>query len=127
MNRKTCLNNTIALLPMFVLSMNVVADDSFQDLDSDGSGYISKAEFDSFAGRISQFPDWDENQDGTLDAEEFDAMGLNAGLEDWDVNSDGSVDFFEYQQAAYSHLDHDGDQRLDPVEWLDAGQVGLLE
>ncbi|HET6565188.1 MAG TPA: hypothetical protein VFG52_07235 [Xanthomonadales bacterium] len=117
----------IALLPALMFSMDLVANDSFQDVDSDSSGYISKGEFDSFTGRISRFQDWDGNQDGTLDSKEFEAIGLNAGLEDWDVNSDGGVDFFEYHKAAFRQLDHDEDQQLDPVEWLDAGKVGLLE
>lgn len=117
----------IILLPALVLSMDLLANESFQDVDSDSNGYISKAEFDSFTGRISRFQDWDESQDGTLDSEEFEAIGLNTGLEDWDINSDGGVDFFEYHKAAFRQLDHDEDHQLDQVEWLDAGKVGLLE
>lgn len=79
---------------------------TFDGMDVDGDGYISESEF----VQSGLFADWDNDNDGRLDANE-----LAIPWEDvrhWDLDGDESVDEDEFYRGAWEDWDQDQDGRL---------------
>lgn len=79
---------------------------SFADLDTNGDGLVSLAEWTGYYGS------WDLNGDGLIAASEW---GLQYPFASLDTSGDGYLDAAEYA-AAFGVLDANDDGFLDPGE-----------
>lgn len=105
----------IIFIIVVVLSGSVWAlDTTFQEMDRNKDGKLSREEFDREAVRV--FKENDKNQDGALSKSEFSQIkGAQSKFEDLDTNKDGKVDLQELREAAiikFNELDRKRDNYL---------------
>jgi Ca2+-binding EF-hand superfamily protein len=81
---------------------------NFADLDTNGDGLISAAEYNAYFGS------WDINGDGLISSSEW---GLQYPFASLDTNGDGYLDAAEYA-ASFGLLDLNNDGFLDSGELL---------
>lgn len=75
------------------------------------------------------YSEWDANNDGMLDEQEFDAGYDEVGLydelyDDWDVNGDGVLDEDEFGDGLYDSWDKDDNGYLEEDE---AEEIGFWD
>jgi len=88
------------------------AGNSFQDMDRNGDGKLSREEIDQAAARV--FKENDKNGDGALSKSEFDQIkGAQSKFEDLDTNKDGKVDMKELREAAINQFNQLDRKRSD--------------
>ena len=116
--------NTIAkktLLAMVcALSSHSVLSDGMSQYDADGDGALSRDEFHGTV-RESRVPSaWDNNEDGRLDASEWEGTESEDDFLSWDKDFDGHVDSDEYHNHRFDDYDQDQDGYWNDDEWDDA-------
>lgn len=94
---------------------------SFDSVDKDSNGQISKQEF----VQSKLFKRWDNNNDGKLKKGE--AAQDFSELTDWDTDDTGYLDDNEFYDGAWSEWDADDNDYLDNDEWDDAGEYGWYD
>lgn len=100
----------VALLLSFavlLLAGNVkAAPDTFDRVDTNKDGYITKDEFESHIK--SRFKEYDTNKDGKIDADEFGVKKNPEAVKEFgymDKNKDGVVNAEEFYRAALQRRD----------------------
>lgn len=92
---------------------------AFDDLDRDGDGEISREEARQAPVLVEQFEQWDTNNDGALQAAEFDRA--LADFEPYQAGEDGEmteqVIDEEIRIRDFEFWDRDGDGLIDRVEF----------
>lgn len=89
---------------------------TFDGIDINGDGDISKSEL----VQSGTFADWDNDNDGRLDANEL-AIPW-AEIRHWDLNSDGYVDEDEFYSSAWNEWDRNGDGHIEEGEFAAANK-----
>ena len=100
---------------------------TFSDYDSNGNGQISRDEFHGSIADLGVYPNWDTNDDGLLDKNEFGELGQDWDYTAWDADADGLVDADEFYDGYYASYDANEDGHWDDGEWDDAGEAGLFD
>jgi Ca2+-binding EF-hand superfamily protein len=106
---------SLIFITVFVLSgIAWAAETSFQEMDKNKDGKLSREEFDQEAVRV--FKENDKNNDGALDKSEFSQIkGAQSKFGDLDANKDGKVTMEELRTAAginFKQLDRKRDNYL---------------
>ncbi len=89
---------------------------TFDGMDINGDGNISKAEF----AQSGTFSDWDNDNDGRLDAGEL-AIPW-AKIARWDLNGDDYIDEDEFYEGAWTAWNTDRNGHLDEGEYAEASK-----
>ncbi|MFC0267244.1 hypothetical protein [Kushneria aurantia] len=106
---------------------------SFDTLDSNGDGSVSKDEFYGSIGDWGTYSDWDTTGDGLIDEDEFDTAVADwdsdwtYDYDTWDVNGDGYLDSGEFYDGIYTTWDANEDGHWQNGEWDDAGEAGVWD
>ncbi|MBZ9567593.1 hypothetical protein [Modicisalibacter tunisiensis] len=100
---------------------------SFTSQDSDGNGKISRDEFYGSAADVGTYSDWDLNDDGLLDENEFGELDVDWDYDTWDANDDDYVDSGEFYDGIYDTYDVNDDGEWDDSEWDDADEDGVFD
>ncbi len=95
----------------------------FESMDADDDSFLSNDEWGEtefyFTGKdYGAFNEWDINNDGMLDEEEFEVVVDKVGLFDsWDINDDGWLEDQELSSGVFDSFDADDDGLLDDEEY----------
>lgn len=103
---------------------------SFESVDQDGNGQISKDEFYGTVRDLGIYPNYDRNQDKRLDEAELAVITFDDDFHDgfeWDADGDGFVNEDEFYEGAFTGFDEDESGHWDGDEWDDAGEAGLWD
>ncbi|MDW5377686.1 hypothetical protein R6258_12210 [Halomonas sp. HP20-15] len=100
---------------------------SFESQDANGDGKLSKDEFYSSVSDIGTYSDWDLNDDGLIDDNEFGKLNNDWTYGEWDANGDNYVDSGEFYDGIFTNFDADENGNWDDGEWDDAGNAGLFD
>jgi len=138
----------IPLLVFLLIAMGYNGQMQFGDWDTNGSNYISRAEFDeqfpevvvsrwdiNGSGVIEEdefnqiyFEYWDENNNGEISPEEFaiyaEALGYDTGFEERDEDGSGFLSYDEYRlylmdEGVYDEWDGNSNNEIDAQEAAD--------
>lgn len=109
------------------LAFGDVTFESFDTADIDDSGEITKDEFYGFITDAGIYADYDYDDDGFIDENEYDAIGLEYDFDAWDVDDDDYLDDDEFYDGYFAAFDEDEDGHWDGLEWDDAGEAGLFD
>jgi hypothetical protein len=121
---KAQLTSLIALSLASSMSL-AAANFTFQDANDDGK--ISKDEFYSTMSDSGIYADWDLNDDGLLDAGEFEEVGFDYDFDTWDVDGNNYLDAGELYDSYYDSYDDNENGHWDAGEWDDAGDEGFFD
>ncbi len=109
---------TVALILTFLAGTALAAGPSFQEMDTDKDGKLSRQEVDAAAEKV--FKEADKDRDGYLSEQEFKAIqGARSKFKDLDKNRDGKLSMDELGKSAdrrFQHLDRNKDGSLDGLE-----------
>lgn len=104
---------------------------SFDQLDANGNGKISRDEFHGTMSDMGVFANFDANNDGRLSENEWNDIGWEYDYEAWDVNHDGYVGADEFYDGWYAAYDENGDGVWDESEYGvfydDADEWGIFD
>ncbi len=106
-----------------VLEERELSEGLFESFDANDDDLISNDEWGVtefyFTGNdYGAFNEWDLNNDGRLDNEEFEAVVDDVGLFDsWDINDDGLIEDQELSSGVFDSFDADDDGLLDDEEY----------
>lgn len=99
------------------LQENEFYEHAFGAWDVNNDNIVDPLEFNTYsgpwftAGVAGTFDDWDDNEDGAINLDEFVAEADDEGLfDEWDENDDGALAENEYVAAAFERADIDRDQ-----------------
>jgi len=100
----------------FALGIGAPAQAKVSGFDADGDEYVDMEEFRK--GTAASFRSEDTDQDNRLSREEFNARfnDANNDFDEFDTNNDGYLNNDEFDRGIYSRYDQDGDGRLDVNE-----------
>mgnify|MGYP000088422713 CR=1 FL=1 len=120
---------TLALGVLFALGSGAAAATTFATADTNGNGKISKDEYYGYVGDVGIYGDWDLNDDGLLDEDEWTDVdySYDYDYDTWDLNDDGYLDDDEVYVGTFDTFDVDDDTYLDNDEWDDAGDEGWFD
>jgi Ca2+-binding EF-hand superfamily protein len=100
----------VFIIVFFLSGLGWAADKSFQEMDKNKDGKLSREEFDQEAVKV--FNENDKNHDGALNKSEFSRIkGAQSKFEDLDANKDGKVTMEELRNAARDRFDQLDRQR----------------
>ncbi|MGV8078784.1 MAG: EF-hand domain-containing protein [Syntrophales bacterium] len=109
---------TVALILTFLAGTALAAGPSFQEMDTDKDGKLSRQEVDAAAEKV--FQEADKDRDGYLSEQEFKAIqGARSKYRDLDRNKDGKLSMDELRKSAdrkFDYLDRSKDGSLDDLE-----------
>lgn len=100
-----------------------LASGIFESLDTDENDLLTgdewrRAEFYFTGNDYGTFNEWDINNDGRLEEEEFNVVVDQVGLFDrWDTNDDGWIEGQELSVGVFDTFDTDDDGLLDDEEY----------
>jgi Ca2+-binding EF-hand superfamily protein len=100
---------------------------SFETVDSDSSGTISKPEYAEAVRNSHTYRDWDSDDNSFIDAEEFKEAGIAQDFEQWDADSDGFLEPTEFYDAVFAAYDKDEDGRWSSGECARANEDGFFK
>ena len=100
---------------------------SFDSADTNSDGEISKDEFYGLVSDAGLYADWDYDNDGFVDENEYNDMDLTVDFDELDVNDDSYVDSDEFYDGYFTAFDDDEDGYWTGYEWDDAGDAGLFD
>ena len=93
-------------------------EEVFDEWDADDDGYLDE---DEFTANVAWFSTYDEDGDGYLNPEEFSAVGEDfANVDDfdaYDLNGDRLVTVDEFNSKLFDDLDEDEDGLLSEDDW----------
>lgn len=115
---------TIALALASTLAF---AQTTFESMDSDGDGNISKDEYYGVVGDAGIYADLDYDSDGLIDDNEFEGFGLDDDYASWDIDRNNYIDSSEFYDGYFGYYDENEDGHWDDGEWDDADEAGLLD
>lgn len=107
-----------------------MATRTFESVDADGNGEISKDEFYGTVRDIGIYPAYDANSDNRLDETELVVITFDDDFVDefeWDADQDGFVNEDEFFDGVFTGFDKDESGHWDGDEWDDAGEAGLWD
>jgi len=110
---------------MFATASGSVMANPYSDVDIDGDGLISRAEYDSYVERTDIYKNWDQNKDSRLDENEWNEPGQTNEFALWDINNDGYLDLEEFYNGSFSNYDYDNDAMWNEDEFGNARE-GVL-
>ena len=109
---------TTLLILTFLAGTALAAGPSFQEMDADKDGKLSRQEIDAAAEKV--FQEADKDRDGYLSEQEFKAIqGARSKFRDLDRNKDGKLSMDEIRKSAdnrFRYLDRNKDGSLDGLE-----------
>ncbi len=98
---------------------------TFDTVDADNNGQLSKSELRSHMD--SNYSNWDQDENGKLDESEFGEIGIHDDFNSWDADHDNYLDNGEIGDGVFSRFDDDENGHWDGDEWDDAGDAGLWD
>ena len=99
----------------------------FNDYDANSDGNLTTDEFYGSVSDWGVYRDWDANDDGLIDENEWNDLDWDYTYTDWDADGDGYLDSGEFYDGVYSTYDADEDGHWSNSEWDDAGEAGLFD
>jgi Ca2+-binding EF-hand superfamily protein len=109
---------TAVLILTFLAGTALAAGPSFQEMDADKDGKLSRQEIDAAAEKV--FQEADRDRDGYLSEQEFKAIqGARSKFRDLDRNKDGKLSMDELRKSAYKkyrYMDRNRDGSIDVPE-----------
>lgn len=120
---------TTGCVALVLFGATVLAQTSFDRVDTDGDGSITKDEYYGMVSDAGIYPDHDRDDDGFVDEDEFNENGLNdhADFDTWDLDNDRFLTSGEFYDGAFANYDVDENGHWDGDEWDDAGEAGLFD
>jgi hypothetical protein len=100
---------------------------SFETVDSDSSGTISKPEYAEAVRNSHTYRYWDSDDNSFINAEEFEEAGLAHDFEQWDADGDEFLEPTEFYDAVFAAYDKDEDGRWSSGEWDRANEDGFFK
>lgn len=122
MHNRWVLATAVSLAASFAL-----AETSFESLDADSDGSVSKDEYYGLVSDAGVFADWDADSDGLIDENEFEGIGLDDDYASWDMDGNDYVDSGEFYDSYFGYYDRDEDSHWNGTEWDDAGETGVFD
>lgn len=99
----------------------------FDTVDANGDGNLTLDEFYGSASDAGLYSDWDLDNDGLIEENEFDEFGADWDYDTWDASGDGYLDSGEFYDGYYATFDANEDGHWDGLEWDDAGESGIFD
>ncbi len=108
--------------------------DDFDTLDANGDSYLDNDEIAEWADDVGTFNEWDVDSDSELDSDEI----IGNTFEVWDENGNGKIGQDEWEASAerwypndvdlivYDDVDLDGDSEIDADEFAEGFDLSLL-
>lgn len=117
---------TTFLALTFASSISMAATSfTFQDANDDGK--ISQDEYYSTLSDAGIYSDWDLDNDGFIEENEFNEIGFDYDYDLWDADNNGYLDAGELYDSYYDTYDDDENGHWDAGEWDDAGDAGYFD
>ena len=122
------MRNQIAIAIALSLAGSLaLAETSFESLDTDGNGKVTKDEYHGSVSDMGVFSDWDSNSDGNLGENEFNEIGFDHDFDTWDANNDSYLDSDEFYDGVFESYDANDDGYWESSEFDDVGDAGLFD
>jgi hypothetical protein len=122
------MRNRITLaIAISLLGSPALAQTTFESLDTNSDGSISKDEYYGLVSDAGIYPDLDSDSDGLIEENEFEGIGLDDDYASWDLNRDDYVDSREFYDGYFGYYDANEDAHWDGDEWDDADEAGILD
>lgn len=94
-------------------------DEGIGDWDRDDSGFVDPEEFELGFNDSGLFDRWDSNADSLLDQDEWGALGTDGELGAWDRDADQLLDETETRTGLWDAWDADASGVIEDNEWAD--------
>lgn len=122
-------NKLFLVIAATLVSTSLYAKDvTFDSMDDNGDGKISKDEFHGNIADAGTFSQYDKDGDGSLTIDEFFHTGYDNGLYgDWDANNDDQLDAYEWGKGSFDYYDDDEDGQWNTDEWDAADKDGFWD
>lgn len=121
------MRQTLLVAALFFAGTLALAQSDFEAMDTDDDGSISKDEFYGYVGDAGIYGDWDLDDNGLIDENEFGEFGLDEEYDVWDTDRSGWLDSGELYDGIYGYYDEDESGHWDGNEWDDAGDAGFWD
>lgn len=122
---KKHLNSTLALV-LSLAGASAMADSAFKNYDANNDGIFDENEYYSYVDDAGLYADWDVDNDGFIDENEFGEVGFG-DYDTWDADNNSLVDSSEFYGGAYDNFDANENGHWEGGEWDDAGEAGLFD
>lgn len=110
--------NAFFATTLTLMSAPVLAEIDFSSWDEDGDGAISTEEWNASMDDEGLFDVIDENGNGVLEVEEVDEGFIEYDLA-WDLDASGHIERGEAELGLFNSYDGDGDEQLAEQEFRD--------
>lgn len=120
-------NQLTLAVAVSLFSASAFAQTTFESLDENGNGSISKDEYYGLVSDAGIYPDLDADSDGLIEQNEFEGIGLDDDYASWDLDENHYLDSGEFYDGYFGYYDANEDAHWDGNEWDDAGEAGLLD
>jgi hypothetical protein len=116
---------SVLALTLSLSSAAVLANKtSFDDIDRDRDGYVTKSDFQQHVAD-RHFMQFDRNRDGMLDENEFSSSRLGSNMAEFDRDRDSRLSKAEMMDGLFNQYDADRDGRLSKDEWKNVERTGI--
>jgi hypothetical protein len=100
---------------------------SFEKVDSDASGAISKSEYIEAVRESHTYRFWDRDDNSFIDAREFEEAGITGDFTARDADVDKFLEATEFYDAVFAGYDSDEDGYWSNSEWNRASADGFFD
>lgn len=100
---------------------------SFESMDTNQNGEISKDEYYGSIADMGTYSDFDWNSNGLIEENEFGDIDVDGDFDTWDANNDTYLDSGEFYDGVFDTYDADNNDVWDDNEWDDAGDAGIFD
>lgn len=116
---------SVVVVGMIVWS--AVSAASFEEIDSDASGAISKPEYIEAVRESHTYRFWDRDDNSFIDAREFEETGITGDFAARDSDGDQFLEATEFYDAVFTAYDADEDGYWSDDEWARANADGFFD
>lgn len=121
------MRNLIILAAALSLSGGVQAAQSFDAVDTDNDGNVSRDEYYDHVRDMGTYSLWDTDGDGFVEEGEFNQLGYDTDYSTWDEDNNEYLDAGEFYDGAWGYYDDDDDDYWDNDEWNEADEDGFWD